>query len=127
MALLIPIGVSSMITLPEFSDDSKGWPQTKPFNYQEHIADAVSPWIPLSWITSRNRSVEEFKSAHRDSEKWLQSHRDKLEALLQMVSEGDEFATFMSPSATWENLRGRGGWAVIRNGVVIGQIVEIMS
>ena len=28
---------------------------------------------------------------------------------------------------TWENLRGRGGWAVIRNGVVIGQLVGIMS
>ena len=116
-----------MTSPPELPDDSTGWPKPKPFIYKEHIAEAVAPWIPLSWITSRNRSFEEFKAAHRDSEKWSKSYLDQYEALLQKVSEGDEFATFMSPMATWQNLRGRGGWAVIRNGVVIGQLVGIMS
>ena len=112
---------------PELPDDPTGWPQTRQLSDKERIAEAVAPWVPLSWVTSRNRSLEDFESAHRELEKWLPSDRDKFEALRQMVSEGDEFATFMSPPATWKNLRGRGGWAVIRDGIVIGQIVEIMS
>ena len=95
--------------------------------HRESIAKAIAPCVPMSWITARDLPRTEFEADYQKSKEWITSKRDEFEELHRIVSEGDEVATFSSPPATWQYFGGRAGWAVIRNGVIIGQVVTVTS
>ena len=48
-------------------------------------------------------------------------------ALVARMVEGDELWEFNSPADTWQNLCGRAGIALVRNGEVIDAIITMMN
>lgn len=47
--------------------------------------------------------------------------------LLDIYQDGDELWEFTSPAEYWENLAGRGGVALVRDGKIVETVVTIMS
>jgi len=52
---------------------------------------------------------------------------DKWKALTVQMVEGDELWEFTSPADTWQNLCGRQGIAIVRNGEVLSSLVTEMN
>ena len=87
----------------------------------------------VDWLL-RKTSIEEAEAAHpgfadERAHRWpelarpfgLASRRwEKLKARMQA---GDELWTFRSPEASWRNLAGSAGVALVRDGVVIDEVV----
>lgn len=94
---------------------------------RQAVEDEISPWVPLEWITERNIPWEEFEGDYKDSTNWSPHARNAFDLLWRQVSEKDEIGYFKTPPDTWQNLSGRAGWVVLRDGKVIGQIVTIMN
>ena len=47
--------------------------------------------------------------------------------LISELQDGDELWLFSSPKETWQNLCGRGGICIVRNGEVIKSMVTVMN
>jgi hypothetical protein len=79
--------------------------------------------IPKEWL-DKKISVEEAEAAHPEpfgfqSQAW--------EALKAAMQPGDELWTFASPAKSWEDLAGRAGIAVVRDGNPIKVLVTVMN
>ena len=57
----------------------------------------------------------------------LQALQPKLRDLRFLMLPGDEFWTFYSPHKYWQNLCGRGGVALVRDGIPVGHVVLVMN
>lgn len=55
---------------------------------------------------------------------WVQPQWDALKARMQP---GDELWSYRSPEASWMQLAGRGGYALVRNGEVIDEICTVLN
>ena len=52
---------------------------------------------------------------------------EKWKAFIAQMVEGDELWEFTSPADTWQNLCGRQGIAIVRNGEVLSSLVTEMN
>jgi hypothetical protein len=85
------------------------------------VSDFTSAFLSLgvdpSWLTEKIPRGE-FLSHVCDAQ------RKAWEACLQT---GDEFWSFDSGGKSWESMSGRAGYAVRRNGVIVGEMLERMN
>ena len=100
------------------------------------IAD-VAPVIPATWLIKKI-SVEEAEAEHpgvRD-ERATQSPERAIpfgfrhaqwEALKADMRPNDEIWTFSSPARSWEDLAGRAGVALVRDGQAIKAVVTMLN
>ena len=75
--------------------------------------------MDLSWLLRRT-TLDELKGD------WglIQT---EWESLKSQAEPGDEWWVFASPQDTWNRLAGSGGFALVRNGEIVGHIVTIGS
>ena len=84
------------------------------------------PLIPKSWL-DKKVTIAEAEAAHPGiSDERVQRFPDaakpfgfksgQWEAIKAAMQPGDELWTFISPAESWENLAGRAGIAVVRDG-----------
>jgi hypothetical protein len=57
----------------------------------------------------------------------ISGHFDELRSLMALQQEGDELWDFSSPSHLWAADAGRGGWALVRGGVVLEAYIVVMN
>lgn len=80
--------------------------------------------IPSEWLRERI-SIEQVEADHiREGESF--SHARWLELKAQMV-EGDELWSFCSDDSSWQDLCGRAGIALVRQGRAIDGIVMLTN
>ena len=96
-----------------------------------------APVIPATWLVKKI-SVEEAEAEHpgvRD-ERAIQSpelakpfgfRHAQWEALKADMRANDEIWTFSSPSRSWEDLAGRAGVALVRDGQAIKAVVTMLN
>ncbi len=83
--------------------------------------------VPFEWLI-RRITVEEAEATHTPrGGKPFGFLNAKWEALKSRLRAGDELWIYRSPPASWEDLHGRMGVAVVRNGTVIDSIVTAMN
>ena len=70
------------------------------------------------WLTKRV-TMDELRLDKNGGEFWRR--------LLDAYHEGDELWEFSTPLHFWQHLVGRGGVALVRQGVIIDHIVSIMN
>jgi hypothetical protein len=101
-----------------------------------YAADEASP-IPKAWL-DKKISVEEAEAAHPginddragrfpEAAKPFGFQSQAWEALKAAMQPGDELWTFASPAKSWEDLAGRAGIAVVRDGNPIKVLVTVMN
>lgn len=83
-------------------------------------------WFGKDWLV-RNVSVADveagFEGGDRPCEEWLKEW-SRLKAAMQ---EGDELWEYSSPPDSWEHLCGRAGYAVVRGGEIVDDILTMMN
>jgi hypothetical protein len=93
--------------------------------------------IPKEWL-DKKISVEEAEAAHPginddrvqrfpEAAKPFGFQSQAWEALKAAMQPGDELWTFASPAKSWEDLAGRAGIAVVRDGNPIKMLVTVMN
>jgi hypothetical protein len=93
--------------------------------------------IPKEWL-DKKISVEEAEAAHPginddrvqrfpEAAKPFGFQSQAWEALKAAMQPGDELWTFASPAKSWEDLAGRAGIAVVRDGNPIKVLVTVMN
>lgn len=86
----------------------------------------MNEFVPSSWLLG----VVDIDEIDRD---WLDKpgpygvDRSEWEALKSQMEEGDEIRAFKSPSESWENLAGRAGYALVRDGRAIAGFITLMN
>ncbi len=95
--------------------------------YREDIEREIKPWICVDDLTRRNVPWSEFDADYQEFKNLFQRDRDIFEALMAKVQPGDEIASFSTHEETWKRMFGRGGWAIVRDGKVVAQLVTIMN
>lgn len=78
------------------------------------------------WLQSKT-SVAELEAKHLHDGVPFGHQNARWEALKNKMVEGDEVWTFSSPPETWENLFGRAGVALVRDGEIIDAIVTRLN
>lgn len=96
-------------------------------DYREMLEKEISPWVSTDWITRRNVPWEEFAKNFEDSKTGLPFDRDAFELLWQRISKDDEICYFSTFGTTPPVRFALAGWAVLRNGKVIGQLITAQS
>jgi len=93
--------------------------------------------IPKDWL-QKQISISEAETAYPgitddrvkdspDAAKPFGFRHAEWEALKSHMQPGDQLWTFMSPQKSWEDLAGRSGIALVRNGAPIEVIVGAMN
>ena len=83
-------------------------------------------WFDKDWLDKRVSIGEVeagFEGEDSPCEDWLKSWTSLKEAM----QEGDELWTYCSPAETWEHLCGRAGYAVVRDGEIVDDILTEMN
>jgi hypothetical protein len=100
-------------------------------------AGGDEPPIPNQWL-DRQVNVEEAEVAHpgitddrvarfpEAAKPFAFKHRE-WEELKAAMQPGDEIWTFSSPTNSWQDLAGRAGVALVRNGTPVKVIVTMMN
>jgi hypothetical protein len=95
------------------------------------------PLIPKEWL-QKEITVAEAEAAYPgitddrvknfpDAAKPFGFRHAEWEALKTHMQPGDQLWTFMSPPKSWEDLAGRSGIALVRNGAPIEVIIGAMN
>jgi hypothetical protein len=80
--------------------------------------------VPKSWLYERiSLQQAEADNSNREGGVPFGEQNDRWERLKACLHEGDEIWAFCSPSESWEQLAGRAGLAVVRNGRVVKCLV----
>ncbi len=74
--------------------------------------------MEIEWLTNRI-TPEDLRGEPGGSRFW--------KPLLNAYREGDELWEFSTPKHSWENLAGRGGVALVRDGVIVDSIASIAA
>jgi hypothetical protein len=88
--------------------------------------------IPKDWL-QKQISISEAETAYpgitddRVKDSPFGFRHAEWEALKSHMQPGDQLWTFMSPQKSWEDLAGRSGIALVRNGAPIEVIVGAMN
>ena len=101
------------------------------------IAAGASPMIPKEWLQEK-LSVADAEAAHPginddrvarfpDAAKAFGFQHREWEEFKAAMLPGDELWAFASPAELWEDLAGRAGFALVRDGVPIKIIVTVMN
>jgi hypothetical protein len=111
--------------------------QGQPVYAVDKAPGQAAPLIPAAWLIKKV-SVAEAEAEHpgqRDER--AKQHPElarpfgalnvKWEALKADMQPNDELWTFSSPPRTWEDLAGRAGIALVRDGQVIEVIVTMLN
>ncbi|MBV9969519.1 MAG: ribosomal protein L7/L12 [Xanthobacteraceae bacterium] len=85
------------------------------------------------WLQNRC-TIAEIKAAHdtgkTDDEQTGDENPARLrvwQELEQQMQPGDEIWSYSSPPVFWENMCGRGGYAVVRNGEIVYTVLTAMN
>jgi hypothetical protein len=84
--------------------------------------------IPKDWLQERATAAE--AEAHHTSPEWpvpFGALNAEWEQMLTQMQPGDELWSFASPRESWEQLAGRAGYALVRDGVAIAVLVTMMN
>jgi hypothetical protein len=95
------------------------------------------PAIPKSWL-EKKVSVEEAEALHPGVHDERTARMPEIgkpfgfmhgqwEALKAQMQAGDELWTFRSPDQSWQDLAGRAGVVLVRNGVPIKALTTMMN
>lgn len=95
--------------------------------YREDIERSIQPWIGIEDLTQRNVPWSEFDIDYQESKTLFQRDRDQFEAFVAKFQAGDEMASFSTHEETWRRMFGRAGWAIVRDGRIVAQLITIMS
>jgi hypothetical protein len=81
-----------------------------------------------TWLT-KQITVEEQEHEYLASEGNLGSLpvNERWQKLKSQIRHGDELWEFCSPKETWENLMGRKGLWLVRDGEVVYEIISLMN
>ena len=86
-----------------------------------------------NWLQSK-LTIEEAEAKHIVYDKRLGEKgvpfgfiNEDWKAMIAGMESGDELWEFSSPAATWQNLSGREGIALVRNGEVIDTIITRLN
>ena len=112
------------------------WP-SEPVHAAERAPEQAASVIPVSWLIKRT-SVAEAEAEHPGArDERAKQHPElarpfgalnvKWEALKADMRPGDELWTFSSPPRTWEDLAGRAGIALVRDGMAIAILVTMLN
>jgi hypothetical protein len=109
----------------------------------EHARREVRAVIPAVWLAHRTsvETVEAERRAKREAKameceraahptpapKWPQRHCMSWTALLELIQQGDELWWYDSVGDSWQKMCGRAGYAIVRNGEVIGSLLIEMN
>jgi hypothetical protein len=112
------------------------WP-SEPIHAADKAPEQAVPVIPASWLIKKT-TVAEAEADHpgvRDER--AQRHPElarpfgalnaKWEALKADMQPNDELWTYSSPPRTWEDLAGRAGIALVREGMAIEILVTMLN
>jgi hypothetical protein len=111
--------------------------QSEPLYAADKAPEQAVPIIPAAWLIKKI-SVAEAEAEHpgtRDerAKQYPELARPfgalnaKWEALKADMQPNDELWTFSSPPRTWEDLAGRAGVALVRDGIAIKIIVTMLN
>jgi len=100
-------------------------------------ANAADAMIPKAWLQQRV-SMAEAEAAHPgvkderikqfpDAAKPFGFRNREWEDLKALMMPGDEIWTFSSPPESWQDLAGRAGVALVRDGIPIRVVVTMMN
>jgi hypothetical protein len=78
-------------------------------------------FVPTKEFLTKKLHIEDF-----DSYDWQMPKKLWLE-MKQQIRQGDELWQFTTLPKTWENLHGRAGIALVRDGRIINSVVIVMS
>jgi hypothetical protein len=88
------------------------------------LTKSYPPFPPVEWLI-RRIDVDEVE---KDIEKWDGRWRDySWRPFKAQMTDGDELWEFSSPAEYWENLAGREGVALVRDGRPIAHVVTLMN
>ena len=107
-----------------------------PFSTVAHAGDN-SFMIPKEWL-QKQITIAEAETAYPgitddrvknfpDAAKPFGFRHAEWEALKTHMQPGDQLWTFMSPPKSWEDLAGRSGIALVRNGAPVEVIIGAMN
>ncbi len=82
--------------------------------------------ILSDWL-SEKVTVRQSEAANMSGGKAFGYQHRKWERLKQDMQPGDELWEFCSPEDTWVHLKGRQGYAVVRNGEIVTTLITSMN
>jgi hypothetical protein len=82
--------------------------------------------ILTDWL-SEKVSIKQAEAANLSEGRPFGYQHLKWERLKSHMIPGDELWEFCSPEETWVHLKGRQGYAVVRNGEIVDSIITSMS
>jgi hypothetical protein len=82
--------------------------------------------VPPKWLFDPV-DIGEIESAWLDKPGPYGVSREAWIKLKSQMVEGDDIRAFSAPADYWENLAGRAGYALVRDGKVVASIVTIMN
>jgi hypothetical protein len=87
----------------------------------------------VEWL-QRRVSVEQVEAAHMVRHERLGTapvafgfDNGRWRELITQMQDGDELWEYTSPAETWANMAGRAGYALVREGKIVGQITTLMN
>jgi len=86
----------------------------------------TNEFVPSSWLIE-SVDVDEIESDWLDKPGPYGVPNEEWKKLKSQMKKGDEIRAFSSPRDFWENLAGRAGYALLREGKAIAGIVTIMN
>ncbi len=103
------------------------------WNQMFGVAATRIPTIPAAWLNQRT-TVVEAEAAHMVRLEKLGPdpiafgfQNGQWREVLALLQPGDELWNYSSPSETWQNLAGRAGIAVVRDGKVVATLMTLMN
>jgi hypothetical protein len=105
----------------------KEWEQREG-GIREEEEDSTEDVIPKDWLRDK-LSLEQAEADNTPAGGGVPFNKqnDRWERLKASLQAGDQVWAFSSSHKSWENLAGRAGVAVVRNGRVVDCIVTIMN
>ena len=86
----------------------------------------MDEFVPSTWLFDAV-DMDEIESDWLDKPSPYGVPSEEWEELKSQMKEGDEIRAFSSPKDYWENLAGRSGYALVREGKAIAGIITMMN
>ena len=86
----------------------------------------MGEFVPSTWLFDAV-DIDEIESDWLDKPGPYGVSGEEWKELKSQMKEGDEIRAFSSPKDYWENLAGRAGYALVREGKAIAGIITMMN